>query len=266
MSADRDPSGGAIGRVLLAEDNLVNQRIARRVLERAGYKVDVVGDGEEAVEAARTGRYDLVLMDCQMPGVDGLEAARRIRKLEGPARDVAIVALTANEGADDPARCRQAGMDAFLVKPFDPTRLLELVRLAIGRALPERGSHEVPPSGTAVERSALDVLERVARLGKEGAIEAILDLYLRDAPIRVERIRKAALEGALLEASQTAHSLKSSSATLGARRLAWLCGELEHLAAEEAALAQALAESIVEEWPRVRTEIETARARIASSG
>jgi two-component system sensor histidine kinase/response regulator len=109
--------------VLLAEDNVVNQKVACRVLEKLGYRVDVAADGQAALEAWRSGRYHLILMDCQMPVMDGYETTRRIRELEAGRKHIPIIALTAHamKGADD--ECRAAGMDDYLSKPIDREQL-----------------------------------------------------------------------------------------------------------------------------------------------
>jgi CheY-like chemotaxis protein len=115
-------------RVLLAEDNFVNQKVAVNLLRRQGCEVDVAGTGVEALGRIETTHYDLVLMDVQMPEMDGLEAIRRIREREKQTgMHLPVIALTAHAMAGDEERCRQAGMDGYLSKPFDPQRLAEVV-------------------------------------------------------------------------------------------------------------------------------------------
>jgi CheY-like chemotaxis protein len=115
------------GRILLAEDNAINIEFATMVLESRGYAVDVAADGFEAIAAAGRGGYDLVLMDMQMPRLDGLSATRRIRALEGDRRKLPIVAMTANAMREDAIRCLEAGMDDYIAKPIDPSRLCAIV-------------------------------------------------------------------------------------------------------------------------------------------
>lgn len=109
--------------VLVAEDNRINQMVIQRILQRLGCQVDVVDKGTEAVQAVRAKHYDLVLMDLLMPEVDGLEAARQIRRQPAPASAVPIVALTASASSEVKAQCLAAGMDGFLSKPIDPQAL-----------------------------------------------------------------------------------------------------------------------------------------------
>ena len=113
--------------VLLAEDNKINAVLATTVIKRAGHAVDIAQNGAEAVEAVSAARYDVVLMDMHMPEMDGLEATRRIRKLDGDASHVPIVALTAGAMASDRQKCVAAGMDDFLAKPFEPNDLTALL-------------------------------------------------------------------------------------------------------------------------------------------
>jgi two-component system sensor histidine kinase/response regulator len=135
-----DSAGRRFYDVLLAEDNMVNQKIAVRLLERAGHTVVVAGNGREAVEAFQTGRFDLVLMDVQMPEMDGLEASAVIRRIEvDTGAHVPIVAITANAFAEDREQCLQAGMDDFLTKPIRAEELYAAVdRLARRSTPPER--------------------------------------------------------------------------------------------------------------------------------
>jgi CheY-like chemotaxis protein len=108
-----------VARVLLADDSAVNQLVASLELERLGYRVDVVTTGEEAIDAVGQTRYHAVLMDCLMPGIDGYEATRRIRRLEGPGRATPIIAMTASAMLGDHEECILAGMDGYLSKPLD---------------------------------------------------------------------------------------------------------------------------------------------------
>jgi CheY-like chemotaxis protein len=113
-------------RILMAEDNPINQRVGKLILQREGFDVDLVADGNEALEAHRTNPYDLILMDCQMPSMDGLEASRQIRSLE--QRQPIIVAVTANALVGERERCLNAGMDDYLSKPFQAEQLVALVK------------------------------------------------------------------------------------------------------------------------------------------
>jgi CheY-like chemotaxis protein len=116
-------------RILLAEDNVVNQRVAQRILERAGHSVVVVGDGERAVEACGREAFDLILMDVQMPRMDGFEATRAVRALEAAVhRRTPIVALTAHAMSGDRERCQENGMDVYVQKPIDANEMLETIR------------------------------------------------------------------------------------------------------------------------------------------
>jgi PAS domain S-box-containing protein len=120
-------------RILLAEDNVINQKVAVRVLERQGYLCDVVSNGREAVLALENGAYDLVLMDCQMPEMDGFEATRAIRLSDQPEkRNIPIIALTANAGLEDRERCLACGMNDYVSKPFEPPHLLQVIDRCIG--------------------------------------------------------------------------------------------------------------------------------------
>jgi two-component system, sensor histidine kinase and response regulator len=130
MTADVPQSGTTSKaeslRILMAEDNLINQRVGKLILQRAGFDIDLVRDGNEAVEAHRNGPYDLILMDCQMPTMDGFEASRQIRQLTVP--QPVIIAVTANALVGEREKCLQAGMNDYLSKPFQAEQLVALVK------------------------------------------------------------------------------------------------------------------------------------------
>jgi two-component system, sensor histidine kinase len=116
----------ATPRILMAEDNSINQRVGMLILQRAGFVIDVVNDGHEAVRAHTANPYDLILMDCQMPAMDGFEASRQIRSL--PSKQPVIIAVTANALVGERERCLRAGMDDYLSKPFQAEQLVAVVK------------------------------------------------------------------------------------------------------------------------------------------
>jgi len=113
-------------RILMAEDNVINQRVGKLILQRAGFDIDLVADGNEALEAHRRHPYDVILMDCQMPIMDGFEASRSIRQLEIP--QPVIIAVTANALVGEREKCLSAGMNDYLSKPFQADQLVSLVK------------------------------------------------------------------------------------------------------------------------------------------
>ena len=257
------PAASLTGRVLLAEDNPVNQAVAQGLLEALGLIVDIVEDGRQAIDRAATVGYDLVLMDCQMPEMDGFAATAEIRRAErGSDRHIPIVALTANALEGDREVCLAAGMDDYLAKPFTREQLAaRLVHWLHPRATVTAGAQPGPPlaprahgaSVAAPGESPLDpamfeAIRELAAANGTTLVSNVIHAYLADAPGRL-----ACLQGALGAADaralfEAAHALKSGSAYVGARQLAHLCTELEtiarsgNLAAAAALLADAEAE------------------------
>jgi two-component system sensor histidine kinase/response regulator len=226
-------------RVLVAEDNPVNQEVARAMLALLGCQAEVVANGREAVEAVSGTTYDLILMDCHMPLLDGFAATAETRQREQtsgrPA--VPIVALTANVVKGFRDQCLAVGMNDYLSKPFTQEQLQAVLKrwLAPDAATAAAATPAPAPSpATPAERVLLDLqpLDQIRALQRPGApslLERVIGVYLDHAPTLLQEIREAAAQGnaeALLEA---AHSLKSGSANLGAAPLAALCKELEQM-------------------------------------
>ncbi len=220
------------GHVLLVEDHPVNQKVARKLLERLGLTVDLAENGEEALARIREQRYDLVLMDCQMPVLDGYSATRRLREIEHDQLKsrLPVIAMTAHAMVGDRERCLQAGMDDYLSKPLDRTRLAQTLahwlNMAGSPPAPQEPAADTAgtrPSATAAPPAsapAADVLDATTLgdlediMGDE--LLTLVDAFLRDGDIRIRDLRAAAERGDSAEVGRLAHSLKSSSANLGA--------------------------------------------------
>jgi CheY-like chemotaxis protein/HPt (histidine-containing phosphotransfer) domain-containing protein len=229
---ERSPATGR-GWILVAEDNAMNQRVATLLLKKLGYRSDVVANGRETVDAVARVPYDLVLMDCEMPEMDGVEATREIRaREEGSERRLPIVAMTANAMPRDRERCMAAGMDDYLTKPVAADALRAMIERWMPRPTPP--APEVRPDGAAVEVDVLDK-EAVARLlalqeeGVPDVLEELFGMFLGETPRKLTVLREAVETGDAGSLERAAHSLKSSSAMLGARSMAALCESLEVL-------------------------------------
>jgi PAS domain S-box-containing protein len=218
------PLPGARGRVLIAEDGEANQLVAAAILRKAGYAVDLARDGEEALGAARTAAYDLVLMDVRMPRMDGLAATAAIRGLEGPAGRVPIIAMTAAAMPDEVARCLEAGMDAHVAKPMDLTALLAAVSdMLENRPRRSRAAVEEPnPAGpTLIDHTTLQELR--AAVGP-GRLPRLIGVFADETRARVARLT-ATDDISVIE--EEAHGLKSAAGTFGAAALRSIASSLE---------------------------------------
>ena len=228
-------------RILVAEDNPVNQEVVLNMLDLFGCKADMVENGKLAVEAAANNHYDMVLMDCQMPVMDGYEATAAIRKNEREKsleRHTPIIALTANALEGDRERCLAADMDDYLSKPFKQKQL----RLSLERWLLDKPQTESQPAAekqpevrenkaelTQINEKALDALRALQRPGRPDILQKVVGLYLDNSPTLLQTLENAIDENMAAEVQVAAHSLKSSSANLGATELAALCKTLENM-------------------------------------
>ena len=243
--------------VLLAEDNPTNQRVTLGTLARFGYSADLVDNGLAAVEAVERTAYDLVLMDVQMPVLDGLAASRRIRASCGHAAGPYIIALTASAFRRDRESCLAAGANDYVAKPLRADELLRaLLRCPTrGTAVPK--AREVQPApdlhAASLDRDALANL-RALTGGTPGSVSDLVDTFLTDTPARLEALRCAEDPEVL---RRTAHSLKSSSAYFGAARLCSLLGELEQASLRHGPpFCQPIVAAIGSEFARVKTALE----------
>jgi len=216
-------------RILLVEDSPTNQMVATAFLKGAGCQVDVAANGLEAIEAARTLPYDLVLMDIAMPEMDGLTATRALRALPPPAGTLPIVAMTANAMEGDRERCLAAGMNDHVAKPVDRTRLLDTV----ARWLPAEPA--VPPAPPIAGGDALDpaVLDQLAEDLDAEMLPDVIRQFVEETQARAARI--AAPGASLTQLEQEAHTLKSTAGTFGAKLLSAAARELERACREGAA-------------------------------
>jgi PAS domain S-box-containing protein len=224
-------------RILLAEDNLVNQRVACRLLEKRGYQVSVVENGIQAVEAVRDNAFDLVLMDVQMPEMDGLEATAAIRQMEaGTGRRVPIVAMTAHAMQGYRDLCLESGMDDYVTKPISPDSLFKTIEeLCVPRPVleenpPAEGEKaQVPVPEDEIQMRDVFVREEVLNRigGDEDFLHELLGLVLTEIPDQMAQFLEACRAGKAEVAERLAHSIKGASANVGARRLSQAARALE---------------------------------------
>jgi PAS domain S-box-containing protein len=240
-------------RLLVVEDNKVNQEVALGILEKLGYRADVVADGRSALCALAEKDYDLVLMDCQLPEMDGYEATRRIRQPDTAVRnhDIPIIATTAHALAGDREKCLDAGMNGYVSKPLRHEALEQAIEHWTGATLAPVAPAEAPeptPSASAVAFDGEDFVERL--MGNEDLARRLVRAFVDDIPQQIARLAQA-LNG--LD-SQTvrlvAHSIKGAAANVGGlemQEIAWKLeqtGSADDLTASAAALPE-LAASFV---------------------
>jgi CheY-like chemotaxis protein len=238
---DSAQSGGL--RVLVVDDAEINRIVAQALLGKMGHESDAVESGLEAVERACTGRYDIVLMDIQMPDIDGEEAARRIRQRLGAATP-RIVAMTAHSVPGDRERFLAAGLDGYLTKPMEPEALAaELGGLAPPAAGRERAEF-------LVDRGHLRALLKYDN-EKQSMVRDILNMFLRDAPLYLDAVRSSCARNDYPQLARDAHMLKGAASNAAAPALAAAAAHLEALArGGEGEDAAKLVESLDMMWQR----------------
>jgi PAS domain S-box-containing protein len=247
-------------RILLAEDNTINQKVAIRMLERLGFRADVVSNGLEAIAALRRQPYDLVLMDVQMPEMDGLEATRLIRKEWTSLTQPWIIAMTAHARPSDQEECLQAGMNRYISKPIDMALLQKALHeycsiyklntiqpispsLRTPEAVPAEQAYlrHVAPDGmpTVIDPEVMASLREMTGEDADEMLPELIQVYLEDAPERLRAMKSAIAHADALALQQATHALRSVSVTIGAINFSRLCETLE-LNAKERNLQNAL--------------------------
>jgi PAS domain S-box-containing protein len=273
-------------RILLAEDNTVNQKLALRLLERMGYRADLAANGLEVLEALQRQRYDVILMDVQMPEMDGLEASRAIQE-ELPAEEhPRIVAMTANAMQGDREECLAAGMHDYLTKPIQFKALQDALeraglwakrrtaplrsvtaRLQPLEEIPE-GASPITDDGRqeeatpALDLAALSELRQLQGEGEPDIVQELADAFQYETPLLLETMHQAVLERQPEKLRRAAHNLKGSSHNLGAPRLATFSAELETLGKSGTVEGAAeLVTHLEQEYQRVCRALATVIAR-----
>ncbi len=257
-------------RVLLVEDNAVNQRVGRLMMEKRGYAVEVAGDGYEAVDATARTAFAAVLMDCHMPRFDGYSATREIRAREerdGRRVHVPIIAMTANAGPGAREHCLEAGMDDYVAKPVTSEALDGVLRRWVTRGAAPAPVVAAPPpvrrtSSPTVDLGMLRKLRATQSAGEPDIVAEVIALFLEDAPARLVAIQDAIARGDLTTAGRTAHTLKGSAGHLGAKTLAVLCARFEEKVRGGAPFNVGFAAgAIAEELDRVRSALTAEAAK-----
>ena len=240
------------GRILLAEDNEINQEVAREILTRAGYHVDTAADGRSAIDAIARDAYDAVLMDCQMPEMDGYETTRNLREqekagtiLHRSGQRLPIIALTAHAISGDRERCLEAGMDDYLSKPIDPAKLIEMVNTYVGSGVkscereqdqpdhrPVDGREEPFADGHTSQAAPINLEALLNRCsGSHDFLARILAKFETKTTEVLDAMEQSIRAGDAAQVRFLAHSLKGSAANLAAESLSRAARELEQRAA-----------------------------------
>ncbi|WP_156892993.1 response regulator [Actinokineospora enzanensis] len=241
------------GKVLVAEDNDINQQVVVQMLSALGYQADVAENGEQAVAMVETGDYDVVLMDCQMPVLDGYQATILIRQLAAPVNQIPIIALTASALASDEKRCRDVGMDDFLTKPLRRDQLQAALRRMMAPAAPPRPRREsdrvagpMPSADQVAELLDPAMLDQLLAMGPEVS-RTLLDSFTGKAADRAQGIVDAIRDGDLTRAARLAHGLRGSSSLMAGHQLAAACAAIEEAGRDQdLGAARVLAETLVD--------------------
>ena len=245
-------------RILIAEDNATNQKVLLRILERLGYRADIVANGKEAVEGWEKVPYELIFMDVQMPEMDGLEATRAIRSREREiGRRVSIIAMTAHTMKEDRERCLEAGMDDFVSKPIQPKDINEAIQRYMERGASMEKNSVLPPNPSTGEPvfNRKELLDRLD--GDEELLREIIEVFLKDIPLQMEKLKAALPNGEAAVVQRQAHTMKGAAANINAELMRQGAWEVEMAAKEENwQKARALVEALEKQFEELQTLLQ----------
>jgi CheY-like chemotaxis protein/HPt (histidine-containing phosphotransfer) domain-containing protein len=219
-------------RILLAEDHPTNQFLMKRLLTKIGFKkIDCVETGKEAVDAFEKNRYDLILMDCQMPEMDGYEATREIRRLQHPSSNIPVIAMTANAMVGDREKCMEAGMDDYISKPIDAKKFIALIsrwlsQMSTSQLIPEN-TYALPERRKTTEMPVDIIHLETFTDGDKDVEQQLFSLFLEQADISLSRLRDAISSHDNEEWRSASHKFKGAAANLGAKKLSEICHAAE---------------------------------------
>lgn len=271
LIAELDPSSDShpsvhLGHILIVEDNLVNQKVTTQQLKKLGYNSTVVPNGQEACHAMQRRSFDLVLMDCQMPVMDGYAATRQIRSMEQDGeRGTVIVAMTANAMESDRQRCLEVGMDDFISKPVRLASLKDVLQRHLGSTagrMEHRTGNGEARREHLLNLNALEALRNLRTEGEPDPLAEIIDLFLEHAPELISQIQHSAEKRRWELLAKGAHSLKGSCSNVGADQMCQICLKLEKAAGNqtrEAALQ--LSHQLKQCFDQIRDALATERTR-----
>jgi len=255
--------------ILIAEDNETNQVVMAKILEKLGYYPDMAKDGVEAVDALRKRPYDIVLMDCLMPRMDGFEATRELRSLERDGRRAVVIAITANALQGDREKCLAAGMDDYLGKPVEPAKLAAMIEFWLSKASrpedseygflePVNGDDGALDAATAPAAAIFDRAAFLSRaMGDESMAEAVIETFLRDMPSQIARLAEAIQARDAESAAILSHKIRGAAANMSGEALGLAAGEAEAACRDGDFIAMArLRETIASRFAELKTAME----------
>jgi CheY-like chemotaxis protein/HPt (histidine-containing phosphotransfer) domain-containing protein len=276
--------------ILIVEDNLVSQRVTQRLVRKLGYESKVVGNGQEAVDAFKNKKFDLILMDCQMPIMDGYAASREIRKIESQqGGHIPIVAVTAHTLEGNRERCFESGMDDYITKPVKLEDLKSTIESAFanlfqnGAPDQSRGTTEFKSESEGAQRSAnieanplanekpaLDpkALDQIRGLDLGGDVHPLVelaDLFIEDVPMRFERLRTGIDSLNTQQVEESAHGILGSSGNMGAVGMTAQCIQIkENAKIQNWEVVQSSFAALIQEFERVKIALEAEKQKLQS--